>query len=314
VGLLTALGYSHVRHYVGGLAEWTDSGGPLESGAGESHESVMTSARARPATRESVRWIDWLADLSLTRLFGTWLGLVIGCALLYWLVDLHPGAALREGGQPVGPAPAGLLTALYFSFVTALSVGYGDVVPIGGMRVLAVGESLFALLLFGAVVSKLVSRRQEHLIGEIHLIAFEDRLGRVRTNLHLVLTELQAIGALCRHGEPDGALLARVESAGVVFVGELRTVHDLLFRPQQVPEEQTLEGLLASVASGLRQFHELLSCMPPGVAARPGLRSSTASMSRLAGEICSDCVPRQYAAALRRWMDQVQQLAATLAG
>jgi hypothetical protein len=39
------------------------------------------------------------------------------------------------------------------------------------------------------------------------------------------------------------------------------------------------------------------------------LRASLEAMSRLAGEICGDCVPRQYAPALRTWMDQIQQAA-----
>jgi hypothetical protein len=33
------------------------------------------------------------------------------------------------------------------------------------------------------------------------------------------------------------------------------------------------------------------------------------AMSRLAREICGDCVPRQFAPALRSWMDQIQRLA-----
>jgi hypothetical protein len=38
---------------------------------------------------------------------------------------------------------------------------------------------------------------REELIGEIHHIAFEERLGRVRTNLLLVRAELQATASLC---------------------------------------------------------------------------------------------------------------------
>ena len=32
-------------------------------------------------------------------------------------------------------------------------------------------------------------------------------------------------------------------------------------------------------------------------------------MSRLAREICGDCVPREFAPALRTWMDQIQRMA-----
>jgi hypothetical protein len=32
-------------------------------------------------------------------------------------------------------------------------------------------------------------------------------------------------------------------------------------------------------------------------------------MSRLARDICGDCVPRHYAPSLRRWMDEIQRMA-----
>ena len=167
-------------------------------------------------------------------------------------------------------------------------------------------------MLFGCVISKFVSRRQEQLIGEIHRIAFEDRLGRVRTNLLLVRTELQATSRLCEGRDiPPPEALARVEGAAMVFVGELRVVHDLLYRPQETPEEAVLEAILAGLASVFREFNDLLACVPahPRSARPPALASSLTTMSRLAREICGDCVPREFAPALRIWMDQIQRMA-----
>jgi hypothetical protein len=43
--------------------------------------------------------------------------------------------------------------------VIGLSVDYGDVVPVGWARLLAIAEGGADLLLFGFVVSKLMSRR-----------------------------------------------------------------------------------------------------------------------------------------------------------
>ena len=80
--------------------------------------------------------------------------------------------------------------------LSATSIGFGDVVPVGPARVIAVAEALAGLLIFGAIVSKLVSRRQEQLIEEIHRVSFENRLGRLRTNLHLALSELRLGDAL----------------------------------------------------------------------------------------------------------------------
>src|SRR5207248_2086003 len=83
----------------------------------------------------------------------------------------------------------------------------------------------------------------------------EDRLGRVRTNLHLVRTELQTAAQLCEgHEIAPPAAVARVESIAIVFVGELHAVHDLLYRPQQAPDEAVLEMILASLAAVFREL------------------------------------------------------------
>jgi hypothetical protein len=239
------------------------------------------------------------------------MAIVAGCGLAYWLLERAAPLSLASGGAGVGTGGWGLVSAMYFSAVTATSVGYGDIVPTGIARLLAVAESMAGLILFGCVVSKFVSRRQEQLIDNIHHIAFEERLGRVRTNLLLVRAELQATARLCEGREiaPPEAV-ARVESAAMVFVGELHAVHDLLYRPQQAPEEAVLEGLLAGVTSVFREFLELLTCVQARRAERTApLAASTAAMARLARDICGDCVPREYAPALRTWMDQIQRMA-----
>jgi hypothetical protein len=207
-----------------------------------------------------------------------------------------------------------LLSAIYFSFVTALSIGYGDVVPVGLMRILAIVEGAGALLIFGCVISKLVSRRQEEMTEEIHRIAFEDRLGRVRTNLHLVLSDIQAIAGMCAdpNVRPE-PILTRVESVAAVFAGELQAIHDLLYRPQQVPDEPVLESILANLAAVFRELKDLLACLSDDQRRSATLQANLRCMTALANEICGECVPRTYAPALKEWMDRIQELARRIA-
>ena len=71
---------------------------------------------------------------------------------------------------------------------------------------------------------------------------------------------------------------------------------DLLYRPQETPEEAVLEAILAGLTSVFREFNELLGCVQAQRAGRPpALESSVKTMSRLAQEICGDCVPREFA-------------------
>lgn len=314
MSLLQELGYTNVRHYPGGLAEW-NSLEPSQGADAPSHRAGRGVAARFEKSSRSLRLIDALSDQTVGELFWLWIQIVLLFGAMYWLIDWLPGQTLVTNGAPVRPNGWGFLSALYFSAVTATSVGYGDIVPAGATRLLAIAESVAGLIIFGCVVSKFVSRRQEQVIGEIHRIAFEDRLGRVRTNLHLVRTELVAAAASCEgHDIPPPAATARLESIAMIFVGELHAVHDLLYRPQQTPDEAVLEAILASLASVFREFNELLRCVHAERAERRlPLQSSLEAMSRLAGEICGDCVPRQYAPALRTWMDQIQQAAREIA-
>jgi hypothetical protein len=313
VGLLRDLGYTNVRHYPGGLTEWYHRGVPayITYSRDAAAAPIEVHHRARRGRSLSMRFLDALGDQSVGALFGLWITLVLVCAVVYWLLGWSTRPALVSGSGPLGAGVRGLFSALYFSSVTATSVGFGDIVPQGPARVVSVVEAVAGLVIFGCVVSKFVSRRQEELIGEIHHIAFEERLGRVRTNLLLVRAELQATARLCEGAEmtPPEAL-ARVESAAMVFVGEMHAVHDLLYRPQNNPDEAILEAILAGLTSVFREFNDLLACVQAQRGQRsPPLAGSIRTMARLAKEICGDCVPREFAPSLRSWMDQIQRMA-----
>jgi potassium channel LctB len=310
VALLESMGYRNLRYYIGGMAEWVESGSPVEKLEPET-AMLRTGQTVQPPISHKSSWtgfLDLLAGWPLERLVGFWLGMIVVFGVVYWVAGIGIGWGLQAGNVAVKPDLEGLGTAIYFSFVTALSIGYGDVVPVGWARVLAIVEGAIGLLVFGSVVSKLVSRHQEELVDETHRIAFEARLGRVRTNLHLVLSDLQTIESLCSEpGMRPERIQPRLESAVAIFDGELRAIHDLLYRPQQMPEEKLLESILANLAASLQELGDLLLCMPPGHRASVTLRSNLGSLRTLANEICGECVPRAYAPDLKAWMDRIQE-------
>jgi len=317
VRLLHSLGYDRVRHYKGGIAEWKERSGPVE-GTGVARSSSVE--RVPVDTSAWARRRDWLAlivdalgNRSIGQLLLLWLWMIVGFGVAYWASGLWSGDSLRVGSVPVRGTWEGMLTALYFSCVTALSIGYGDVVPVGLARLLAIAEGATGLLIFGCVISKLVSRHQEELTEEIHRIAFEDRLGRVRTNLHLVLSDLQAIARICAEpGVQPARMMARIESVVSVFAGELRTIHDLLYRPQQIPDEQVLEAILANLAAGIRELIDLLSCLAGEHQHSASLEANLRSITQLAQQICGECVPRSYTPRLRSSMDTIHELASRI--
>jgi Ion channel len=325
---LRVLGYTNVRHYHGGMADWKEAGGPVERSAAPTPTTsppvrLLEPPRERPrsplvSVSHRRQWgnavLEWIERQSTSHLFLAWLVMIIFCGGVYWLASMSRYHGLVANGTSIDVNLRGLGTALYFSFVTATSIGYGDVVPVGAVRILAIAEAVTELLIFGAVVAKFVSRRQDALVHEIHRVTFEERLDRVQMYLHLVFTELQAIAVMCDDGKirPE-RISARLESAVLVFTGELRAIHALLYRTQQAPEEAVLGAILASLATSLRELSELLTCLPPDFTRSPTLTGTLGTLARLADEICSECVPQVYAPALTLWMDRIQEIGRQIA-
>ena len=61
-------------------------------------------------------------------------------ALSYWLLDAHPTLGALEG-----PFQEGALDFVYFSVTCFTTLGFGDIVPVGPIRILAGTEALVGL-------------------------------------------------------------------------------------------------------------------------------------------------------------------------
>ncbi len=304
------MSYSNLHHYVGGMADWLENGGPVESANGAT-TSFSNSHSAAPIASHRLSWLETIAGLSLERLIVLWLGMIVVFGLIYWIAGAGMGLGLQAGSSAVKADGQGFVTAIYFSFVTALSIGYGDVVPLGWFRLAAIIEGAAGLLIFGCVISKLVSRRQEELTEEIHRTTFEDRLDRVRTNLHLVFSDLGSVQQLqVEQGVLPELVLRRLESTVRVFRGELQAVHDLLYRCRMMPDEETMASLLENLIICLQGLADIDNSLPSRSA---NLSAGLRSISHLANEICGECVPHVYARELKVSMDQIQELARRIA-
>ena len=88
--------------------------------------------------------------LTFTTIFLLWVLVMFGFGYLYYTLDQNsPVLTTLTGDTPT------LADSLYFSFVTATTIGYGDIIPVSYGRLLVVIEILLSLLLYGVVISKL---------------------------------------------------------------------------------------------------------------------------------------------------------------
>lgn len=325
------MGYNRVRHYHGGIMDWEESGAPVQMGSAPVRvaapvtppASLAEPGRARLLTRMTgvihqlswgTRLVDLIDSQPTSRLFLFWLAMSLVFGLAYWAAGLVHHSGLYEEGQRLDGSLHGLVSALYFSFVTVTSVGYGDVLPRGIARAMAIVEAVSGLLIFGAVVSKFVSRRQDQVVAEIHRITFEERIDRILTNLHMVLSELQWVAMMFGERKaPVQRINARLDSTVLVFAAELRTIHYLLYRPQQAPEEPVMAAILAGLASALNTLEDCLHAAPNGNARSPVLVHALKTLTHLSSDICATCVPVVYAPALTVWMDEIHEIAGRIA-
>jgi hypothetical protein len=115
--LLHQLGYSNVRDYRGGLADWVEAGGILQKaslaspnaalegpGFVTASDGIAGDGPARIAGGSG--WHDSASELisrvSTVQLFLIWIGTVMLCGCGYWLASLLGEHGLVDAGSPLG--------------------------------------------------------------------------------------------------------------------------------------------------------------------------------------------------------------------
>jgi hypothetical protein len=117
---------------------------------------------------------------------------------------------------------------------------------------------------------------------------------------------------MCEAQAPLNGIGIRLDSSALIFLGEVRSIHDLLYQPRLIVEEGVLASILANLASALTVMSELLLRLPPAFVRSQPLEIALGNLTRLAADICSNCVPHSYTPRLRFWMDRIQSTARTI--
>lgn len=95
------------------------------------------------------------------KLFFVMVGLTFGFAVLYYLLSSNE-VILKISDNTGEQAPEDFMTFLYFSGVTMLSVGYGDLIPVGSARFFALIQASLGLLLPTAYFMKALGGSSEN--------------------------------------------------------------------------------------------------------------------------------------------------------
>ncbi|WP_053363233.1 ion channel [Bacillus sp. FJAT-27251] len=99
---------------------------------------------------------SYFSSVLFLKLFIILLSVTFGFSIIYYILSLD-GDILRVGTIDGAPADHSYFNLLYFSGVTILSVGYGDLIPVGGARFFALLEASIGILLPTAYFMKAMS-------------------------------------------------------------------------------------------------------------------------------------------------------------
>lgn len=108
------------------------------------------------------RWLARVRWSGRLRVLVAVAGCLVGHAIEIALYALAYGWLVHAGHGTLGGATPSLADAAYFSAETYTSLGFGDVVPKGSVRLLAGVEALNGLLLIGWSASFLFIEMQRH--------------------------------------------------------------------------------------------------------------------------------------------------------
>ncbi len=211
----------------------------------------------------STKVSDWLDRLSFPLIFLIWISIIIIFGILYHSLDSPNTYLLTTADQNTRP---GILNTIYFSFVTATTTGFGDIIPFGFYRFIAIIEVILGLILLAVVTSKLVSIRQHAILSELYEISFNEKVNRLRSSLLLFRQNISNLIFGVEEGTMRRTKIRDIELYADSFEETLKEIRDLVLKRGRSGYSKTIdttntELLLNSILQSLERFVELIKIL-----------------------------------------------------
>ncbi len=154
----------------------------------------MDEAHLKQRSKKRDALVKFLDSISFSQTFLLWLGVIIVFAGIYFALSFSAGNSLMYRNQVIEPNALGLFNSVYFSFITATTLGYGDIAPMGFVsKFFAAAEVVIGLIIWGVVISKLIGFKQEVILEEVYDISYEEMIDRQRSGLYLFRSDINKV-------------------------------------------------------------------------------------------------------------------------
>jgi hypothetical protein len=203
----------------------------------------------------------WIDKLSFFHIFGLWVFAVLTFGTAYFYLQSDSSYLLNTiANKPV----VSLRDTIYFSFVAATTTGFGDIVPLGYFKQIAILEVIFGLLLLAFVTSKLVSIKQDAILNEIYDLSFSEKLTKLRSSLLLFRQNLDRIITKIEDGSIRRREINTIYAYVSGFEDTLREMYTLIARPGDKEfikniDPVNTELLFISMINSFEKINELLN-------------------------------------------------------
>jgi hypothetical protein len=135
--------------------------------------------------------VEIIESLKLSHIIVIWLLCTLLFGLAYYGLTYSQDIIYR--GEPLTTSITGFANAIYFSLITATTIGYGDIAPQGIAKVLAIIEAIISMTLFGLFIGKIVSIKQDALHQQIKQLTIAEACNNTISTLYLVRSDIKEL-------------------------------------------------------------------------------------------------------------------------
>lgn len=212
----------------------------------------------------------WIDKLSFYHIFLMWLLIIASFGVFFYSFsnDNHYLLyASKTEDSPNALHVSRVQDCIYYSFVTATTTGFGDILPVGFFKVLSVMEVICGLMLVALVTSKLVSIKQDVILNEMYDFSIMEKISKVRSSLLLFRQNLGAITNSIEDGTMKKRDVAGINIYLASLEDSLNEIYRLLSRKEgkndfvKSLDPINAELIFNSVINSYEKLHDLIILM-----------------------------------------------------